>query len=80
VDGRWVGGVGGGGGRGGYRVEVIPGGKLPMVIVSEWSLLSIEALDEVWSIALGQYSWEWNRLSLDHYKSAIECCVACPTC
>ena len=74
-----MGGGGGGGERGGYRVEVIPGGKLPMVIVSEWSLLSIEVLDEVWSIALG-LSWEWNRLSLDHYKSVIECCVSCPTC
>jgi len=38
---------GGGGGLGGYRVEVIPGGKLPMVIVTDWRLLSIEALDEV---------------------------------
>jgi hypothetical protein len=66
----------GDGGRG-AAVQLIPGGVLPMVIVDDWHLISLQVLDQVWSLALEQ-RWAWQLLDLASWRSAMRCVAVRP--
>lgn len=69
-DGDW-GGEEGVGERG-AAVQLIPDGVLPMVIVDDWHLISLQVLDQVWNLAL-ERPWAWHVLRLQSWRTAMRC-------